>query len=200
MSSAQGSAAGAPLIDSLADISDRYDALLCDVWGCYHNGLTPYPEAVAALRAFRAKGGVVLLLTNAPRPNAAVRRHLDGMGAPGDSYDAIVSSGDATRAEVASGRWGRRLAVVGPERDADIWSGLDIAHTAPDEADAILCTGLVRATKPRRLTITPPWSRPASRAGSPSSAPIPTSSSTAATPGSTAPAPSPSATPLLAAK
>lgn len=134
---------GAPrLIASLDAIADRYDAILCDLWGCYHNGITPFPSAVAALIRFRERGGRVVLLTNAPRPREAVRRHLELMGAPAESFDAIVSSGDATRAEVASGRWGRRLHIVGPERDDDIWRGLDIDHVALEDAEAILCTGL----------------------------------------------------------
>ena len=64
-------------VDSLASISDRYDALFCDLWGCLHDGLRPFPEAVEALRGFRAKGGKVVLLTNAPRPRASVERQLD---------------------------------------------------------------------------------------------------------------------------
>lgn len=130
------------LIRSLDEISADYDALLCDVWGCYHDGVAPFPSAVAALERFRAAGGVVLLLTNAPRPHAAVKRHLDGMGAPETSFDGIVSSGDATRAELASGRFGRRIHVVGPERDSAIWDGLELEHVDLEKAEAILCTGL----------------------------------------------------------
>jgi hypothetical protein len=102
------------LIAALDEIADRYDSLYCDLWGCYHNGLRPYPAAVAALRAFRARGGKVLLLTNAPRPASSVAAHLASMGAPEDSFDAIVSSGDAARHAVASGRFGRRVEHIGP--------------------------------------------------------------------------------------
>ena len=130
------------IVASLDDIGADYDVVLCDLWGCYHNGVEPYPAAVSALRRFRLNGGKVVLLTNAPRPNEAVSRHLDRMGAPKDSFDAIVSSGDATRAEVGSGRWGRRLHIVGPERDDMIWRGLDMERVALGDAEAILCTGL----------------------------------------------------------
>ena len=34
------------IIDSLAEVSDRYDALFCDLWGCVHNGVTAFPEAI----------------------------------------------------------------------------------------------------------------------------------------------------------
>lgn len=130
------------ILTALSEISDGYDALYCDLWGCLHNGVAPYPAAVEALRAFRAKGGTVILLTNAPRPSAAVRRHLLRLGAPEDAFDAIVSSGDATRAEVASLKYGRRIHAVGPERDESLWEGLPVAIETLEHADAILCTGL----------------------------------------------------------
>ena len=44
------------LIDSLAQIAARYDVVLCDVWGCYHNGVAPYPAATAAHRTRRLGG------------------------------------------------------------------------------------------------------------------------------------------------
>ena len=43
------------IIRSLSDISDRYDVLYCDLWGCLHNGKALFPEAVAALQAFRRR-------------------------------------------------------------------------------------------------------------------------------------------------
>jgi len=132
----------AKIIHSIDEISARYDALLCDIWGVYHNGLRPYDAAMDALRRFRAKGGLVVLLTNAPRPWTAVRAQLDGMGAPGDSYDAIVSSGDAAKAAVASGRWGRRVHHIGAPKDEPFFEGADIERVPLDEAEAIVCTGL----------------------------------------------------------
>ena len=38
------------IVQSLAEISAPYDALFCDLWGCLHNGVAPFPAAVAALR------------------------------------------------------------------------------------------------------------------------------------------------------
>ncbi len=97
------------IIQSLAGIGGAYQALLVDLWGCYHNGLAPYPAAVAALRAYRAAGGIVILLTNAPRPAASVKAFLDRIGAPRDSYDGIMSSGAACQRVLASGEFGHRF-------------------------------------------------------------------------------------------
>lgn len=130
------------LIGGLAEIAAAYDAVYCDLWGCYHDGVRPYPEAVAALRAFRASGGAVILLTNAPRPSADVGRILAAMGAPADSYDAIVSSGDAARFEVAAGRVGRRIEHVGPARDLPFFEGLPVERVTRAAAEGVVCTGL----------------------------------------------------------
>lgn len=130
------------LIDGLAEIADGYDALYCDLWGCYHNGVRPYAAAVAALQAFRRRGGAVILLTNAPRPSADVGRILAAMGAPADSYDAIVSSGDAARFEVAAGRVGRRVEHVGPARDLPFFEGVAVERVARAAAEGVVCTGL----------------------------------------------------------
>ena len=65
------------IITALHEISDRYDALFVDLWGCVHDGVRALPDAVAALQAYRAAGGTVILVTNAPRARdgfAAARR------------------------------------------------------------------------------------------------------------------------------
>ncbi|MBT8413390.1 MAG: TIGR01459 family HAD-type hydrolase, partial [Boseongicola sp.] len=69
-----------PIVADLAEISDNYDAVFCDLWGCLHNGIEPFPEAVAALQGFRQRGGKVVLLTNAPRPRASVEKQLEQIG------------------------------------------------------------------------------------------------------------------------
>ncbi len=131
-----------PIIRSLSEISDRYDALFCDLWGCLHNGVRPYEAAVEALRAFRAKGGAVALMTNAPRPAEAVARQLERMGAPRDCYDLIVSSGGVAKSAVASGAWGRKVHHIGAPKDESFFEGLDVARVPIDEAESIVCTGL----------------------------------------------------------
>jgi HAD superfamily hydrolase (TIGR01459 family) len=131
-----------PIIQSLAEIADGYDALFCDLWGCYHNGVQPYPAAIAALRAFRARGGAVIMMTNAPRANDYVARHLASIGAPDDSFDAIVSSGDASLNELAEGRFGARTFYVGPDRDLGFARSLPIPLAPVEQADSIFCVGL----------------------------------------------------------
>ena len=130
------------IIDSLSEISSDYDAIFCDLWGCYHNGIEPYEAAVQACTDFRQQGGVVILLTNAPRPAGSVKSLLDGMGAPEESYDQIVSSGAACQAALTDGDHGSAFLYVGPERDLHILTDVGLEPVAEDDADAILITGL----------------------------------------------------------
>src|SRR6201995_3549853 len=118
------------------------DVLLSDIWGVVHNGLVAFPEACEALHTFRARGGTVILITNAPRPADSVQRQLQKLGVPDDTYDAIVSSGDLTRHYVAD-HPGRKVFWLGPERDNAIYRGLDPMLSPLDEADYIVCTGLL---------------------------------------------------------
>jgi HAD superfamily hydrolase (TIGR01459 family) len=137
-----------PIIDGLRALAPRYDALVCDVWGVIHNGREAYPGVVECLRAFRGQG-LVLLLSNAPRPSAPIRAQLASLGVPADAYDGIVTSGDLTRRLLAekSERTTFRLHHVGPDRDLTLFEGLDVARVAIDQAAAIVCTGPFDDTK-----------------------------------------------------
>jgi HAD superfamily hydrolase (TIGR01459 family) len=129
------------ILSGLSEIAGRYDALICDVWGVLHNGVAAFPPAVDALRRYRATGGKVVLLTNAPRPPHCIEPQLTGFGVPADCYDAIVTSGGAARAAL-SRRAPFKLMHVGPARDIPAYEGLDVTLAGPEEADLVLCTGL----------------------------------------------------------
>lgn len=136
------------IIDSLADISDHYDAVFCDLWGCVHDGINAFEEAVEALRAFKAKGGTVLLLTNAPRPRASVATQLDRIGVPRDCWDVIATSGDSARAAMLNGAVGAKVWHIGEAQDSPFFAPMDLVSDAIeitrvplDEAEGIVCTG-----------------------------------------------------------
>ena len=131
-----------PMISGLSDLSGRYDAVLSDVWGVIHNGVEAFPEAVEALRAFRKAGGRAVLITNAPRPSGPIIAMLDRLGVPRDAYDAIVSSGDATRAMIEKYR-GMPIHHVGPATEDDaLYEGLDVHRTSAEEAKVVVVTDL----------------------------------------------------------
>lgn len=131
------------IIQSLSEIADQYDAVLCDVWGCFHNGVRPYAAAEQALKSFREAGGCAVLLTNAPRPENAVLKQLHAMKADEGAWDAIASSGGAARASVRDGDWGRKVYHIGtPGRDDAFFEGAGVEKVRMEEADSLVCTGL----------------------------------------------------------
>jgi HAD superfamily hydrolase (TIGR01459 family) len=128
-------------IERFEPLARAYDVLFCDVWGVLHNGVAAFPAACEALMRFRANGGTVILITNAPRAGDAVARILDRLNVPREAYDAIVSSGEVTRAIVAARR-GDTVFHLGPQRDLSIFAGLDVAFAPLERADYTVCSGL----------------------------------------------------------
>jgi len=135
-----------PLIEHFAPLARDYDVLFCDVWGVVHNGVAAFADACTALTRHRETGGTVILITNAPRPDSAVRRILDRLGVPHSAYDAIVSSGDVTRGIVAA-RLNESVFHLGPQRDLPIFADLDIRFAPLEAADYVVCSGLFDDTK-----------------------------------------------------
>src|SRR5256886_16188235 len=88
-------------VEKLRDVVDGVEVVLSDIWGVVHNGLESFPEACTALNTYRKQGGTVILITNAPRPAAAVQQQLRKLGAAADVYAAIVTSGPPTRSFLA---------------------------------------------------------------------------------------------------
>ena len=128
-------------VERLRDVVDGVEVVLSDIWGVVHNGLESFPEACAALNSYRQQGGVVILITNAPRPADSVQRQLRKLGVADETYDAIVTSGDLTRIFVAD-HPGKKLYWVGSERHDSVHRGLDPVLSDLDGADYIICTGL----------------------------------------------------------
>jgi HAD superfamily hydrolase (TIGR01459 family) len=129
------------LTESFATLAPGYDAILSDVWGVIHNGVSAFPEASDALTRFRQKGGRVALISNAPRPGEQVIHMLDRMGVPHSAYDGIVTSGDVAR-DYVSKRPGEPVLLIGPERDHSIFTGLDAPFVPLERARYVICSGL----------------------------------------------------------
>src|ERR1700761_527472 len=129
-------------VEGLRELVADKGVVLSDIWGVVHNGLEAFPEACEALHTFRKQGGTVILITNAPRPADSVQRQLRKLGVADATYDAIVSSGDLTRHYVAA-HPGRKVFWLGPERDNSIHRGLDAVLSPLEQADYLVCTGLL---------------------------------------------------------
>lgn len=131
-----------PVLTGAAEFLSRYDVVFCDVWGVVHNGVRAYDAAGDALARFRKAGGTVVLLSNAPSPSSTVAPLLDSKGVRRDAWDALVTSGDITRAYVRKAGF-RRVHHIGEPRDLPVFEGLDTELTTLPAAEAIVCTGLI---------------------------------------------------------
>ncbi len=133
--------AAIPILASIADLAPTSDAWIVDIWGVMHNGARAFEAAGEACRRFRGGGGIVMLLSNAPRPFSAVVAQMAGFGVDPASYDGGVTSGDATRGMIEA--WaGRPLLHIGPARDLGLFAGLDVRLGKAEDAEAIVCSGL----------------------------------------------------------
>jgi HAD superfamily hydrolase (TIGR01459 family) len=129
------------IITTAGPLLTEYDVLISDVWGVVHDGARAYEGAGDAFARFRARGGTVLLLSNAPMPSSWVAGVLDEKGVRRDSWDAIVSSGDITLAHVGEMSY-RRILHIGTERDLPLIEAMTAASGPFEDAQAIVCTGL----------------------------------------------------------
>ncbi len=131
------------LVPGLSALAPAYKAVLCDVWGVLHNGVAAFPKACEALQRYRAEtGGKVVLITNAPRPSPPILDQLARLGVPRDAFDAVVTSGDVTRAQLQA-HSDIPVIHIGPDRDHSLFAGLDLTLTDEAGAGQVVCTGLV---------------------------------------------------------
>ncbi len=136
------------IITALPEVSDQYDALFVDLWGCVHDGRKALPDAVAALQAYRKTGGKVVLVTNSPRPRTGVEKQLQHFGVADDAWDSIATSGDSARSAMFRGVVGEKVWFIGHPGERKFFEPLTIldhpisVETVPlDQAEGIVCTG-----------------------------------------------------------
>lgn len=137
-----------PAFDGMADIAARYDAFILDVWGVIHDGVELYPGVVNTLEKLTEADKPFVMLTNAPRRSHAVADSMISMGMPEKFCRRILSSGEATfldlrdRTDPFYADVGNRFLHVGPDRDRNLFEGLDWEEvTAAEDSDLIVNTG-----------------------------------------------------------
>src|SRR4051794_17489377 len=111
-------------------LDSKYRLILCDVWGVVHDGVNLYPGAAARLQQWRNEGRCVLLITNAPRTKDSVERQLRRIGLPSDSWDGIVTSGEA--GIEALNVLGEPVGFIGTAEDRAILEGRGVQIAAAD--------------------------------------------------------------------
>ena len=135
------------IIRTFSEISEKYTTVICDLWGCLHNGVRSFPSALKALEDFKASNGKVVLVTNAPRPIANVEYQIGNLGINKTHYDILLTSGELTSnyiSEICENKFS--IFHIGGKRHHSIYKNLiyekkisiEIENIA--EADLIVCT------------------------------------------------------------
>ncbi len=117
-------------ITGLSDVVDLYDAFLVDQWGVLHDGIAAYDGVTDALRALKAHGKSVIILTNSAKTKAAnVARLAARFSIGADLYTHMVSSAELLRDLIATSPdepWvslGRRVYLVADRGDEALLDG-----------------------------------------------------------------------------
>jgi HAD superfamily hydrolase (TIGR01459 family) len=133
-------------IDSLKGIAGQFDAIVLDQWGVLHDGSAPYPGAVVALRALKAAGRRLAVLSNSGKRAAPNAARIAAMGFDAGLFETVMTSGEALWQDIAAGRVGAQILypIERAPGDARDWAqGLTITLTdSLQNADAVLLMGL----------------------------------------------------------
>ncbi len=125
--------AGPEIIRNVTDLFGRYDCFFLDIYGVLHNGEQPYPETLSFLRAAKAAGKKICLLSNAPFRARVTAGHLEErFGIAPDLYDHLLTSGErawqmlSERRDPFFSNIGRRCMFFTDEATRHVIEGLDL--------------------------------------------------------------------------
>ena len=129
--------------EGLSSIVDNYQLFYVDLWGVVHNGVSLHKEAIKTLQEITNKKKDYILLTNAPRPNYAVKSFLEKLGMKKEMRDHVFTSGEAALLYLKKNLLNRSFFHLGPPRDFDLFKNFEEMKSSEiANCDYILCTGL----------------------------------------------------------
>ena len=137
------------VIETFSEISDKYTTVICDLWGCLHNGIKSFPAALKALEGFKASSGKVILVTNAPRPIANVEYQIENLGIKKMHYDMLLTSGELTSTYVNK-ICKNKLSIfhIGGKRHHSIYKNMISEQRISVEIENIVNADLIVCTEP----------------------------------------------------
>ena len=129
--------------EGLSSIVDDYQLFYVDLWGVVHNGVSLHQKAIRALNEITKKKKDYILLTNAPRPNYAVKSFLEKLGMEKEIRDHVFTSGEASLNYLKKNLSNESFFHIGPPRDFDLFKDFKKNKLESlQRCDYILCTGL----------------------------------------------------------
>ncbi len=130
-------------LNGLQSIADNYDLFYIDLWGVVHNGVNLHENAIAVLNELLKKNKMLVLLTNAPRPNKTVQNFLQKMGMDKVLRDHVFTSGEASLNYLKKSYLSKKFYHIGPPRDFDLFYLFEKNKCADiNDSEYLLCTGL----------------------------------------------------------
>lgn len=125
---------------TLDDLPDHYSVILCDIWGCVHDGVHLYPGAAERLRRWHEEGRTIILITNAPRTSEAVAAQLGQIGLDPSLWDAVATGGDAGIEGLKT--CPNPVGFIGNPADRAILEEKGVRIAADDDFADLACAGL----------------------------------------------------------
>jgi HAD superfamily hydrolase (TIGR01459 family) len=122
--------------NGLAEIADRFDAMLIDQFGVLHNGKALYPGVLDALERLRDRHIPVVILTNSGKRSASNEKRLVDLGVPRDCFVGLVSSGEICFKMLDD----RPLFLIGREGEAYGFDGIECVDD-PHRAERLVFLG-----------------------------------------------------------
>ena len=130
--------------EGLSSIVDDYQLFYVDLWGVVHNGVSLHQKAIRALNEITKKKKDYILLTNAPRPNYAVKSFLEKLGMEKEIRDHVFTSGEASLNYLKKNLSNESFFHIGPPRDFDLFKDFKKNKLESLQGwDYILCRGLL---------------------------------------------------------
>ena len=129
-------------INNFSEVFEKYDSIICDIWGVIHNGHNLFSSSVDCLHELKNQGYPIILVSNAPRPGEEIKLILEKMGLNKNCYNKIITSGDLTQKILNDGSLGQNCYHIGPDRDLKIFEGIRVNRVNFDKSDFIFITGL----------------------------------------------------------
>lgn len=135
------------ILDGLLEVLPDYDVFIVDQWGCMHDGEVAHPGAIEALRAMRAVGARVVLVSNSSRPAAPSIDILRELGFDDDLYDAMLTAGELARVWLEEARATRRIrtawSLLSPPGPTSVLQLMDFEMAdRPADADVLVVSGI----------------------------------------------------------
>ena len=131
------------IIRGLSEVYKNYDVFLIDLWGVMHNGIHLYPGAIEVVENLNKLKKRFVLLSNAPRPSENVKKFLLNLKMDKIFLKNIFTSGEAALKSLQQNKYGKNFYHLGPKRDNCLFEGFETNKRSLDNADFILCTGLL---------------------------------------------------------